>query len=62
MQRVMSGVGIHLDSSLPLVRRQGMIVAEALTAKLNIPVEKLKFEVFLKFFIFLLLPQWDSII
>ena len=42
---VMSGVQVHLDSSLPQVRCQGMIVAEVYMEKINTEKEKLKFEV-----------------
>ena len=42
---MMSRVQVHLDSPLPEVRRLGMIVAEAITDKLNVAEQKLQFEV-----------------
>ena len=42
---MMSGVQVHLESPLPEMRLLGMIVAEALTEKVNVAQPKLQFEV-----------------
>ena len=42
---MMSGVQVHLDSPLPEIRLLGMIVAEALTEKVDVAQQKLQFEV-----------------
>ena len=42
---MMSGVQVHLDSPLPEMRLLGMIVAEALTEKVDVSKQKLQFEV-----------------
>ncbi|NWI18713.1 TELO2 protein, partial [Crypturellus soui] len=41
---MMEGVKCHLDSSLPQIRRLGMVVAESLSAKLNTDGPVLKFQ------------------
>lgn len=42
---LMSGAQAHLDSPIPEVRRLCMVVAEAITDRLNVTEHKLKFEV-----------------
>ncbi|KFQ47682.1 Telomere length regulation protein TEL2, partial [Nestor notabilis] len=42
---MMEGVKCHLDSSLPQIRRLGMIVAESISAKINTDGPVLKFQV-----------------
>lgn len=42
---MMEGVKCHLDSSLPQLRRLGMVVAEAISLKINTEGPVLKFEV-----------------
>ncbi|XP_010224588.1 PREDICTED: telomere length regulation protein TEL2 homolog [Tinamus guttatus] len=44
LTNMMAGVKCHLDSSLPQIRRLGMIVAESLSAKLNADGPVLKFQ------------------
>lgn len=48
---MMEGVKCHLDSSLPQIRRLGMIVAESISSKINTdgPVLKFQVKVILKF-------------
>uniref|UniRef100_A0A672TL81 Telomere length regulation protein TEL2 homolog n=1 Tax=Strigops habroptila TaxID=2489341 RepID=A0A672TL81_STRHB len=48
---MMEGVKCHLDSSLPQIRRLGMIVAESISAKINTdgPVLKFQVKVIMKF-------------
>lgn len=42
---MMEGVKCHLDSSLPQLRRLGMVVAESISLKINTEGPVLKFEV-----------------
>lgn len=42
---MMEGVKCHLDSSLPQIRRLGMIVAESISSKINTDGPVLKFQV-----------------
>lgn len=48
---MMEGVKCHLDSSLPQIRRLGMIVAESISSKINTdgPVLKFQVKVIMKF-------------
>ncbi|KAJ7428857.1 hypothetical protein WISP_00582 [Willisornis vidua] len=41
---MMEGVKCHLDSSLPRLRRLGMVVAEAISSRLSTEGPVLKFE------------------
>lgn len=49
---MMEGVKCHLESSLPQIRRLGMIVAESISSKINTDGPVLKFQVraMMKFF------------
>ena len=60
MSLLMTGMQTHLDSGQAAVRTQGMVVAEALTAKMDVPGgEKLNFEVTLQIIINLTLKSHE---